>query len=107
LTASVPAHEKSRWWPSGAAVAAAAAPMLPFAPGLLSITTDVFRRLASSSEMTRAIESPVPPPPGAGTTICTVLPAGQSCASAGKTRTVTTRRGREAEKSTHKSSSLG
>src|SRR5215208_2404797 len=58
--------------------------MLPLAPALLSTTKVVFRRDCSSSARTRAIVSPVPLPPGAGTTSWIVLPGcGQSWARAG------------------------
>jgi hypothetical protein len=61
-------------------VAAALAPMLPLAPALLSTTKVVFRRDCSSSARTRAIVSPVPLPPGAGTMSWIVLPGcGQTC----------------------------
>ena len=57
--------------------------MLPLAPALLSMTKVVFRRVCSSSASTRAIVSPVPLPPGAGTMTWIVLPGcGQSWASA-------------------------
>ena len=58
--------------------------MLPLAPALLSMTKVVFRRACISSARTRAIVSPVPLPPGAGTISWIVLPgAGQSWASVG------------------------
>jgi hypothetical protein len=58
--------------------------MLPLAPALLSTTKVVFRRDCSSSARTRAIVSPVPLPPGAGTMSWIVLPGcGQSWARAG------------------------
>src|SRR6187397_1328815 len=58
--------------------------MLPLAPALLSTTKVVFRRDCSSSARTRAIVSPVPLPPGAGTMSWIVLPGcGQSWARDG------------------------
>src|SRR6185312_15973249 len=62
--------------------------MLPLAPALLSITKVAPRRFCSSSATMRAIVSPVPLPPGAGTTSWIVLPGcGQSCATAGAATT--------------------
>src|SRR4029079_1697291 len=58
--------------------------MLPLAPALLSQTKVVLRRDCSSSASTRAIVSPVPLPPGAGTMSWIVLPgSGQAWASTG------------------------
>src|SRR5690242_15098328 len=61
--------------------------MLPFAPALLSITKFVLSRVAISSARMRAMVSPVPLPPGAGTMSWMGRPgAGHpSCASAGAT----------------------
>src|SRR5512137_1778460 len=58
--------------------------MLPLAPPLLETMTGTLSLIASCSAMIRAMVSPVPAPPGAGTITSMVLPAaGHVWASAG------------------------
>src|SRR5260221_7399073 len=59
-------------YPSGADLAATSTPMVPSAPGLLSITTGWPRRVPSLSATTRARLS-TPPPAAYGTTMWTGL----------------------------------
>ena len=69
--------------PSGAARATCSVPMLVPAPGLFSMITEVLSATPSGCVNSRVTMSTVPPG-GNGTTILTVLPAGQSpCACAG------------------------
>ena len=68
--------------PSGAALATASVPMLPLAPGLLSMTNGWPSFFCKWSAIRRATTSGVEPAPN-GTTIFTGL-VGQSCAAAGR-----------------------
>src|SRR5437867_13300869 len=76
----VSALASSSVYPSAAARAACAAPMVPAAPALFSTTTGVDMRSDSRCAITRPAES-VTPPAGQGTTILIGL-FGYPCAQA-------------------------
>jgi hypothetical protein len=69
-------------WPSGAALATSAVPMLPPAPARLSTTTVCFQISPSFCASRRATTS-VLPPGAKGTTRVTLLVGQSDCASAG------------------------
>ena len=70
--------------PSGAALATESAPLLPPAPGLLSISTGWFQATLSFSPIRRARMSGAPPGVKV-TTMCIGLPAFAPCECAGGT----------------------
>ena len=92
LIACVPTVPISSVWPSGAALATSAAPLLPPAPGLLSTMKGWPNAFCSSGASARARMSVVPPA-AKGTTMRTGL-LGQAWADAniGQAGTVATRR---------------
>src|SRR5215469_12065675 len=61
LTAALPTGTSASVYPSGAALATEATPMLPAAPGLFSTITGEDHRCARFSATTRASASAVPP----------------------------------------------